>query len=151
TRTTAEKPPLGTLGKFVLLQPLGQGAFGTVYKARDPDLDRLVAIKVPRPDNMGSGDRLDRFLREARKAAQLRHPSIVPVHEVGQHRGIVGQGPVATRFGSRGRQTIIAVSSARTSCEHCPQERDIEAGCYRWRLDCQDEDTHLSLLTWLRY
>jgi hypothetical protein len=75
-------------GKFHLLQTLGQGSFGTVYKARDPELGRTVAIKVPRAGNLAGPQELDRFLREARSAAQLRHPAIVPVHEVGQHDGL---------------------------------------------------------------
>jgi serine/threonine protein kinase len=73
-----------TLGKFELMDLVGSGAFGSVYKARDPELDRVVAIKVPRESNVGNGRDLDRFLREARSVAQLRHPSIVPIHEVGQ-------------------------------------------------------------------
>ena len=76
-----------TLGKFGLIEPVGVGAFGTVYKARDPQLDRTVAIKVPRAGNLAGGEDLDRFLREARSVAQLRHPAIVPVHEVGEHDG----------------------------------------------------------------
>jgi serine/threonine protein kinase len=72
------------LGKFELLDIVGIGAFGTVYKARDPELDRTVAIKVPRAGNLGSKEDADRFLREARSVAQLRHPSIVPVYETGQ-------------------------------------------------------------------
>jgi S1-C subfamily serine protease len=77
-----------SLGRFELLGSVGMGAFGTVYKARDPELDRIVAIKVPRVGSLGSGPELDRFLREARSAAQLRHPSIVSVHEVGQAEGM---------------------------------------------------------------
>jgi WD40 repeat protein/tRNA A-37 threonylcarbamoyl transferase component Bud32 len=76
------------IGKFELLERVGQGAFGTVYKARDPELDRVVAVKVPRAGNLDQGQELDRFLREARSVAQLRHPSIVPVHEVGQQNGL---------------------------------------------------------------
>lgn len=72
------------LGRFQLLAAVGAGAFGTVYKAHDPKLDRTVAIKIPRTGNLSSGPELDRFLREARSVAQLRHPSIVPIHEVGQ-------------------------------------------------------------------
>src|SRR5262245_15581127 len=71
----------GQMGKFELLVTLGVGAFGTVYKARDSELDRTVAIKVPRANSVGSGEHLERFLREARSVAQLRHPYIVPVHE----------------------------------------------------------------------
>src|SRR5262245_40693086 len=77
------------LGKFELIDQVGVGAFGTVYKAHDTELDRFVAIKVPRAGELGStsGDK-DRFLREARSVAQLRHPSIVSIHEVGQHDGL---------------------------------------------------------------
>src|SRR6516225_8332389 len=77
------------LGRFELIDRVGLGAFGTVYKARDPELDRIVAIKVARVITIddGSGDS-DRFLREARSAAQLRHPSIVSVHEVREDKGL---------------------------------------------------------------
>src|SRR5262245_49524293 len=71
------------LGRFELLEVVGSGAFGTVYQARDPELDRLVAIKVPRAGNLATRGQLDRFVREARSVAQLRHPSIVSIHEVG--------------------------------------------------------------------
>src|SRR5262245_38375215 len=75
--TTAWKPMEGRkLGRFELLDTLGTGAFGTVYKARDPQLDRVVAIKVPRAGNLAGPQELDRFLREARSVAQLRHPCI---------------------------------------------------------------------------
>jgi WD40 repeat protein/tRNA A-37 threonylcarbamoyl transferase component Bud32 len=77
-------PTAETLDRFIILDTVGSGAFGTVYRARDPKLDRVVAVKVPRRDNIGPREQdRDRFLREARSAAQLRHPSIVAVHEVG--------------------------------------------------------------------
>jgi WD40 repeat protein/tRNA A-37 threonylcarbamoyl transferase component Bud32/tetratricopeptide (TPR) repeat protein len=79
--------PLGarrTLGRFELIEAVGSGAFGTVYKARDPQLDRTVAIKVPRSGRLADRSDLDRFVREARSVARLRHPAIVPIHEVGQ-------------------------------------------------------------------
>jgi WD40 repeat protein/tRNA A-37 threonylcarbamoyl transferase component Bud32 len=72
------------LGKFEILSELGVGAFGTVYRARDTELDRIVALKVPRAGDLSSRGDQDRFLREARSAAQLRHPNIVPLYEVGQ-------------------------------------------------------------------
>jgi serine/threonine protein kinase len=77
------------LGRFELIDQVGIGSFGTVYKARDTDLDRIVAIKVPRTISIGgsSGDS-ERFFREARSVARLRHPAIVSVHEVGEHKGI---------------------------------------------------------------
>src|SRR5262245_3293062 len=88
TTTAPENGTLQKLGRFELLGVLGQGAFGTVYKARDPELDRTVAVKLPRAGNLAGPQELDRFLREARSAAQLRHPSIVPVPEVGQRDGL---------------------------------------------------------------
>jgi WD40 repeat protein len=78
----------GTLGRFELIAAVGSGAFGAVYRARDPRLDRIVAVKVPRAGNLPGGQDLDRFLREARSAAQLRHPGIVPVYEVGEEGGV---------------------------------------------------------------
>ena len=72
-----------TIGHFKLVDRLGQGAFGSVWKALDTELDRTVAIKIPRKDQLSSAE-AEQFLREARAAAQLRHPNIVPVHEVGR-------------------------------------------------------------------
>jgi WD40 repeat protein/tRNA A-37 threonylcarbamoyl transferase component Bud32 len=71
------------LGKFELLEQLGVGSFGTVYKARDTELGRLVAVKVPRAGSIPKAEDMDRFLREARSAAQLRHPGIVALHDAG--------------------------------------------------------------------
>jgi WD40 repeat protein len=76
------------LGRFELLAVVGQGAFGAVYRARDPELDRTVAIKTPRAGVVAGPQERDRFLREARSAAQLRHPGIVSVHEVGEADGV---------------------------------------------------------------
>jgi WD40 repeat protein/tRNA A-37 threonylcarbamoyl transferase component Bud32 len=89
--STAPWSPRGgqrRLGRFELIETVGMGAFGTVYKARDPQLDRVVAIKVPRAGNLTTAEDRDRFLREARSVAQLRHPAIVPVHEVGEHEEV---------------------------------------------------------------
>ncbi len=88
--TTAWSPTDGQrkLGKFELLDAVGFGAFGTVFKARDPELDRIVAIKVPRAGSLATREDLNRFLREARSAAHLRHPSIVPIYDVGQSDGV---------------------------------------------------------------
>ncbi|HWB10382.1 MAG TPA: protein kinase [Pirellulales bacterium] len=71
------------LGHFVLLERLGAGHFGEVWMARDTELDRMVAIKIPRAETL-TPDLTESFIREARAAAQLRHPHIVSVHEVGR-------------------------------------------------------------------
>ena len=78
------KDKLPKLGKFELIEAVGRGAFGTVYHARDTQLQRIVAVKVPRSGQLSTDEDEDRFIREARNAAQLNHPSIVPVHEVGR-------------------------------------------------------------------
>jgi len=70
------------LDRFEVLESVGMGAFGAVYKARDTELERMVAIKVPRKNDLEPAE-LEQFLREARAAAQLKHPNIVDVHEVG--------------------------------------------------------------------
>jgi serine/threonine protein kinase/formylglycine-generating enzyme required for sulfatase activity len=72
-----------TIGHFRLIRKLGAGAFGAVWQAVDTELDRSVAIKIPRKDQL-SDDESEKFFREARTAAQLRHPNIVSVHEVGR-------------------------------------------------------------------
>jgi len=78
-----------TIGRYILLRELGEGGFGTVFLARDPKLDIDVAIKIPRHDSWKKPDHFERFGREARNAAQLRHPGIVPVFNVGEERDFV--------------------------------------------------------------
>jgi serine/threonine protein kinase len=74
------------VGRFQIRELLGTGAFGAVYRAYDPKLDREVALKVPQADVLEK-KQLERFLPEARAAARLRHPNIVPVFEIGQDSG----------------------------------------------------------------
>jgi tRNA A-37 threonylcarbamoyl transferase component Bud32 len=70
------------IGKFEIVSELGKGAMGTVYKARDPKLDREVALKTVAPGLLASKDAVARFRREARAAAKLQHPNIVTVYEL---------------------------------------------------------------------
>jgi serine/threonine protein kinase/WD40 repeat protein len=85
TTTTGGMRPLG---KFQLLERVGLGAFGAVWRARDTELDRIVALKIPHASLLSSEADLARFHREARAAAQLRHPGIVTVHEVQTLEGL---------------------------------------------------------------
>jgi WD40 repeat protein/tRNA A-37 threonylcarbamoyl transferase component Bud32 len=71
------------LGRFTIFEEVGRGGFGVVFRALDSTLRREVALKVPRPEMLTSPHVRRRFLREARAAACLEHPGIVPVLEVG--------------------------------------------------------------------
>src|SRR5262249_55450841 len=73
-----------SLGRFRILRELGRGAFGIVYLAFDPGLGRAVALKVPRGHALTDPGLRDRFHREARAAAGLDHPNLVPVYEAGE-------------------------------------------------------------------
>jgi serine/threonine protein kinase len=79
---------LKRIDRFELVARLGVGGFGTVWKARDTELDRIVAVKIPRQGQLTKHE-IEQFYREARAAAQLRHPSIVPVHEVGREEDTI--------------------------------------------------------------
>jgi len=72
------------IGRFEIRDRLGEGAFGEVFRAYDPLLDREVALKVAKPGALTTPDRVERFLREAKSAANLRHPNIVPLFESGR-------------------------------------------------------------------
>lgn len=76
-------------GHFEIRSALGQGAFGTVFRAYDTRLNRYVALKIPRGGVFANHDHASRFIREAQAAAGLEHPSIVVVHEVGEISGTV--------------------------------------------------------------
>ncbi len=77
-----------TLAHYQILAPLGAGAMGEVYRARDPRLDRDVAIKVLPESLAHSGEALARFEREAKALAAVSHPNIVTVYDVGADQGM---------------------------------------------------------------
>ncbi len=72
------------IGRYTLLRLLGMGGFGKVFLAYDVDLNRTVAIKVPRPERVSCPEDIEAYLEEARIVANLGHPHIVPVHDVGR-------------------------------------------------------------------
>lgn len=80
---TFQASDLESFGHFKLLDKIGVGAYGSVWSARDTELDRLVAVKIPRKGQLSAVD-TEQFIREARAAAQLSYPNIVRVHEVGR-------------------------------------------------------------------
>lgn len=76
------------LGDFRLLERLGQGGMGVVYLARQDSLERLVALKLIRPEQLYFPGARKRFAREVEAVSRLAHPGIVPVHVVGEEGGI---------------------------------------------------------------
>lgn len=101
TETVDEAPPVerraalehleagATLGRYVVLERLGSGGMGVVYAAHDHELDRTVALKILRQDRGSSPEAQARLLREARAMAQLAHPHVAVVHDVGTVQGRV--------------------------------------------------------------
>src|SRR5262245_61039983 len=100
-RTGVPEPQAATLGgvsasmigtrladRYEVLAELGRGGMGVVYKARDPILNRDVAVKLIPPGNL-TKDAEERFLREAQIVAQMDHPAIVPIYDLGRHEGSV--------------------------------------------------------------
>src|SRR5262245_26395047 len=74
-------------GAYVVEREIGRGGMGIVYLARDPHLDRHVAIKVLTPDLAGDADRLNRLRREARALAALNHPNIATIYGMEENPG----------------------------------------------------------------
>ncbi|MBK7976856.1 MAG: serine/threonine protein kinase [Deltaproteobacteria bacterium] len=95
-RPVAEPPPAPspvtpparrTFGPYEIVAEIGRGGMGIVYKARDPKLDRFVAIKTLIGGHASNQSAIKRFEREARTIARLAHPAIVPIHEYGEIDG----------------------------------------------------------------
>jgi len=78
---------LRKLGKYELLEELGRGAFGIVYRARDPIINRMVALKTMTTSVADDPSLLQRFYREAQSAGSLQHPNIVTIHDLGDEGG----------------------------------------------------------------
>jgi hypothetical protein len=79
--------PGSTFGRYQIIAELGRGGMGIVYKARDTQLGRDVALKVMRPDVAANPNSSERFLREARALAAVRHDHVVEVYDYGQLNG----------------------------------------------------------------
>src|SRR5262249_46883726 len=76
------------LGSYEIVAALGAGGMGEVYRARDPKLEREVAVKVLSPALSGDREALERFEREARAVAALSHPNILSIFDFGRHDGV---------------------------------------------------------------
>jgi serine/threonine protein kinase/tetratricopeptide (TPR) repeat protein len=87
SKSTGAPAPPAAFGRYRVMDALGTGGFGTVYKGHDEQLDRTVAIKVHRGGPRLPVAQVQQFLQEARRLAGLRHPGIVAVHDVGLQDG----------------------------------------------------------------
>ena len=73
---------------YEILREIGRGGMGVVYQARDPRLDRIVAIKTLPPDRISDVERTERFVKEAKAASALNHPNIITVHDINSQEDV---------------------------------------------------------------
>jgi tetratricopeptide (TPR) repeat protein len=84
---SSESPPVPRIGDYRLGRRIGSGGMGAVFLAHDEALGRPAAVKILGPDFLGTGERSERFLREARAVARLSHPNVVDVYAAGEQDG----------------------------------------------------------------
>ena len=79
---------LGAIGDYIVYEEVGAGAMGVVLKAKDPQLDRMVAIKIIRPELIRHSQYQERFVREAQSMAAIDDPHVVPIYRVSRHKDV---------------------------------------------------------------
>ena len=123
TAATQAAPSLGSaeapqvLGeRYEILGLLGSGGMGNVYKARDRELDELVALKVLRPELVGAPGAIERFRREVKLARRVTHPNVARVFDIGERGGdrlltmeLVDGEPLSARLAREGRLSVAAI------------------------------------------
>lgn len=137
---TASGTSVGRLGDYELMEEIGRGGMGVVYRARQTTLDRWVALKLMHATQLTSREHEQRFLREARLAASLRHPGIVSIYDLGRIEGapfftmelvegsnleqLVADGPVAP---ARAAELVMIVAQTVSYAhEHGIVHRDLK-------------------------
>jgi serine/threonine protein kinase/WD40 repeat protein len=137
---TTSAMPFRQLGDYDLLEKVGQGGMGVIFKARQRSLDRIVALKLLRAGSLATPADIARFRTEAAAAGRLRHPNIVAIYEVGEHADqhfysmdfvpgqslakALRQGPLPPREASRILRTVA--TAIHFAHEHGVLHRDLK-------------------------
>jgi serine/threonine protein kinase len=117
---------LEQIGKYEILAEIGRGTMGTVYKAKDPTLNRVVAIKTMAATPGRNDESKQRFQREAQAAAHLSHPNIVTVHDLGEEKGFIYM--AMEYLEGKDLRDVIDAQSLTTLDEHLHVMEQVAAG-----------------------